>query len=481
MSDNLQRQLRRWLNRIISNAASFLLALTLALIVWFVAVQQQNPFEQGEVGSIIVIPSNIPSGLVFFGGQNESVRVEVRAPKRTFSVLQSDSFLAQVDLSELKAGETEVPVQVSHPDPDVKIVDVRPTEITVRLEELLSKTLTVQVQVMDTAPFGYESNTPIITPTTVTITGAAPYVDDVRSAVVAVFLRDARQTVQREQAVSLRNAEGNPTRFVEVVPGTISVTVPIVQRAGFADVAVRVRWEGDVAAGYRIGNVAVDPEILTVFGAPDAIAELPGYVETVPVVIENAQADVVERLPLILPESVSAFGVQSVLVRVTITPIEDSRTVERTPVIQGLTPGWTVQVSPPMLEVIIAGPLARLDVLRTEDVRVVIDVANLGTGTHTVTPLVILPEDIRQESLVPNAVEVEIIAPTPTATPTWTVTPTTTPTATLTETPTPETLSEDYEVQDAIAAPLATLIPDSTITPTASPTEPASGGDRPVR
>ena len=110
MSDNLQRQLRRWLNRIISNAASFLLALTLALIVWFVAVQQQNPFEQGEVGSIIVIPSNIPSGLVFFGGQNESVRVEVRAPKRTFSVLQSDSFLAQVDLSELKAGETEVPV-----------------------------------------------------------------------------------------------------------------------------------------------------------------------------------------------------------------------------------------------------------------------------------------------------------------------------------------------------------------------------------
>ena len=397
-------------------------------------MQQENPLQRGEV-TLRVSVANVPAHLVLFGDIGDQVRVTVRAPKRTLEALRPDHFTAYVDLSNASAGIQDVPVQVMHPDPEVEILEKRPSRVRVRLEQVLTKTLTVRAEVLDSVPFGYEWSTPVITPTTVTITGAAPYVQQVASAVVEIYLRGAKQTFSREQMVSLRNAAGDPTGFVELVPRVVSVTVPIVQRAGFRDVPVRVRWQGQPAPGYRISNVTVEPSIVTIYGSPADIEAVPGFVETSPVVVEGASGDVVERLPLNLPESISAFGVQSVQVRVSITPIEGGLTLERVPVIQGLRAGLTAHVSPQSVDVIIAGPLPRLDALRAGDVRVILDLSDLAVGTHTITPTVVLPEGIRLESKVPGTVEVDIEVSTPTPTPTPTPIPT--PTDTPTQTPTP--------------------------------------------
>ena len=432
--------LKRWVRRLAANAGSAALALLLALVLWVIAVQQENPLQRGELSAPLrVSAANVPPGLVLFGDINAQVRVWVRAPRRTWETLRPDSFTAFVDLSNAGPGIQDVPVQIVHPDPDVVVLDKQPARVRVRLEHVLTKTLTVRADVLDSVPFGYEWSSPIITPTTVTITGAAPYVQQVASAVVEIYLRGAKQTFSKEQTVSLRDAAGDPAGFVELVPRVVSVTVPIVQRAGFRDVPVRVRWQGQPAPGYRISNVTVDPQIVTIFGSPADIESIPGFVETLPVVVEGANADVVERLPLTLPESVSVFGVQAVQVRISITPIEGGLTVERAPVIQGLTPGLTAHVSPETVDVIIAGPLPRLDSLRVADVRVVLDLSGLPVGTYTITPTVVLPEGIRMESMIPGTVEVdiELSTSTPTSTPTRTPTPTSTPTPTPTATETP--------------------------------------------
>jgi YbbR domain-containing protein len=431
--------LRRLTRRLAANAGSALLALVLALVLWVIAVQQENPLQKSELATPVQVgAANVPAGLVLFGDIGTQVRVWVRAPKRTWETLRADSFTAYVDLSNASPGIQDVPVQVVHPDPDVVILDKQPARVRVRLEQVLTKTLSVRADVLDSVPFGYEYSTPVISPTVVTITGAAPYVQQVSSAVVDIYLRGAKQTFSKEQTVSLRDASGDPTGFVDLLPRSVSVTVPIVQRSGFRDVPVRVRWQGQPAVGYRISNVTVDPQIVTVYGNPTDIEAIPGFVETLPVVVEGASADIVERLPLTLPESVSVFGVQAVQVRISITPIEGGLTAERAPVIQGLSAGLSVKVSPETVDVIIAGPLPRLDSLRVEDVRVILDLSGLLVGTYSITPTVVLPEGIRMESMVPGSVEVEIeiSTPTPTPTPTRTPTPTPTPSPTATETPT---------------------------------------------
>ncbi len=435
----------RW---IWNNLGSMVLALTLAIAVWVVATYEENPSVKGLFPEPIPIEViNKPEGMILWPEISEEVRVTIRAPRSSWENLSPNKFRAVIDLSGLTAGVHEVPVQVECLDRAVKILEKKPDKIGIRLEERREKEVAVRVEIMDNPPLGYAARTPMAIPPTVKVSGPASMVDQVAEVVAQLYLRDARETVKRSVALSARNDTGEPVGWVEIEPAEVQVQVPIEPTPGFKDVAVRVIWEGQVARGYRIGNVSVSPSIVTVVGSPSAIEKIPGYLETAPIDISNAREDVVERVPLNLPEGVTVLGEQGVLVEIKVTAIESSLTVHRKLTIQGLSPGLWATPSPDTVDVILSGPLPKLDALKPEDVRVVLDLFELEPGTHKVKPDIIAPEGLKVESVLPSTIEVEIsvVPPTPTPTPVATETPTPTPALpapTPTATPTPALLPQ---------------------------------------
>jgi len=425
----------RWLWE---NLGSMVLALTLAIAVWVVAIFEENPSVKGLFPEPIPIEViNKPEGMILWPEISEEVRVTIRAPRSSWENLSPNKFRAVVDLSGLTAGVHEVPVQVECLDRAVKILEKKPDKIGIRLEERREKEVAVRVEIMDSPPLGYAARTPMAIPPTVKVSGPASMVDQVAEVVAQLYLRDARETVKRSVALSARNDMGEPVGWVEIEPAEVQVQVPIEPTPGYKDVAVRVIWQGQVAPGYRIGNISVTPSIVTVVGSPWAIKNIPGYLETAPIDISNAREDVVERVPLNLPEGVSVLGEQAVLVEIEVMPIESSLTVQRKLTIQGLRSGLWATPSPDTVDVILSGPLPKLDALKPEDVRVILNLFELGPGTHKVEPTVIVPEGLKVESVLPSTIEVEItVAPPPTPTPTPVATETPVPTPTLT-TPTP--------------------------------------------
>jgi hypothetical protein len=140
---------------------------------------------------------------------------------------------------------------------------------------------------------------------------------------------------------------------------------------------------------------------------------------TEPISIEGRTEDVVERLLLELPPGVSMFDPPEPVVQVTIEidPFYDSVTVTRTLTFQGLSNGLTAVASPKDVEVILSGPRPRLSSLLPEDVRVVLDLSDLRLGDEEqLEPLVVAPEGIRVESIIPSVIQIRIErkpAPTP--------------------------------------------------------------------
>jgi YbbR domain-containing protein len=229
---------------------------------------------------------------------------------------------------------------------------------------------------------------------------------------------------------------------VDWTPREIEVQVPIEQQLGFKDVSVRAIVAGQVAPGYWISNITVKPSAVTLIGSPDALAELTGYAETNVVDVSQAQEAVTERVTLNLPEGVSVVpasdaGGEGIQVVVEVAATMGGRTVQRWIEVQGLAHGLQAQPSPEWVDVILSGPLSQLQALRTQQVQVMIDLFELAAGTHRVQPTVIVPGGLKVESIVPNAIEVEIrvIPPVPLITPTFTPVPT--PTARPTAAPTP--------------------------------------------
>lgn len=428
------------MNRLLANLGALLLSLILAVTVWVVAVQDENPIITADYQTPIPVTLRGPdAGLSIVNQPLTQVTLRLRAPRRTWEErLRAQDFIVKADLAGLPAGRHDVVLEADYPGDEVDILEIKPDSLVVTLEAITSRKVPVQVEVIGEPAFGYDWRSTTVTPTQVTITGTESVVNDVKNALVEVALRGARSTLERGQPVTLRNAQNEAvTAVLEVAPRTVQITVTIAQRAGYRDFSVRVPYTGAPAQGYQISGILVEPSLVTLRGSPSAFEELPGYVETMPIDLDNAVEDIRAQVALNLPESLAAVGLNSVGVNIQVDPILISRSYEVEPVIRGLSPGLTRTVPLRTVNVVVSGPMPLLDALDAGQVQVIADLSGLGLGVQQVPLSPVVPEGVSVVNLSPEQINITI-AELPTPTPSLLLTVTITPTVTLTPAITPD-------------------------------------------
>jgi YbbR domain-containing protein len=409
-----------WLSR---NIRTFALAFFFALAVWVSAVTAADPDETRP------FPASIPieivgqdSSLVITNVYSRQIDVVLRAPQSVWRQLtaKNNSVRAVVDLSNLGAGDHQVPIQVQVNVQPVRILSTSLESLDLVLEPLISRTLPVEINLTGTPSTGYQAQPMQLSSTEVVISGPESIVKRVEKVNASLDIAGVRQNVEAE--VNLRAVDGNNLLIdaLNLTPATIKVKVPVIQQGGYRDLAVKVVVNGRVANGYRLTSILVNPPVVTVFSSNiDLINSLPGYVETAQLNLNGVSAAIETRLTLNLPEGISLLGDQDVLVQVGISAIEGSLTINDRPVsVEGLSPGLTAAISPKTVDLYLSGPLPLLDTLITTDVLVKVDVTGLVPGTYQLTPNVtIMVLGIRVESILPGTVEVVISKGIPTPKP----------------------------------------------------------------
>ena len=421
---------------LVSQLGSLVLAAILAVTVWVVATNDANPSRQAPYpGALPIEFTNRADNLLVFHQSEDTIRVEIRAPDASWNQLRPGSFHVIADLRSLEAGQHTVNLNVRVDDPRVTVTSIDPQSIDVQLELLKSRQLDVRSDVLDAAPPGYTSRSPVVTPSQVTLNGAAVLVDQVNDVAADVYLRGSKAPIQRDVTVLARDAQGNLVQGITITPATVNVSVQVEQRVGFKDVSIRAVLKGAPAAGYWVSNISVNPSTATIVGSPDAMSKVAGFVETVPIDITGGTADVSRRAVLSLPEGLSVLNNEGITVQVSVTPILGGQTVRRKVTIQGLARGLTASISPDSVDVILSGPVPTLQSLAPEDVQVSVDSTGQTPGVYVVKPRVLqVPDPLKAQSIVPDSVQVTVLALPPTATPTATPTPPVTATVSVTAT-----------------------------------------------
>jgi len=402
----------RWLW---GNLGSLLLAFILATAVWIVAVISEDPTDTRELPSPIAIDYiGLRQGLLIVGDPPPtSGRVTLRAPLSVWDLIGLDSVGLTVDLTGLEEGTHSLEVRPILNVEPARVEDHQPLSVTVTLEPAATTSVDVEVVTLGEPQLGYRTSAASASPARTILLGAVSQVDQLASVRAEVNVSDRREDFEQEVTLVALDSAGDRLLGLQFDPARVLVSVQIEPRERFQLVSVVPNLEGEEAlseAGYRLTDVSVTPEVVTVFSAdPEALEALPGFVLTLPLDLSGATGDLERRLSLDLPEGISPVENQGVLVRVSIAPVEGTITLSRVVEVRGLAVGLFAQLSPEAVDIILTGPLPTLNSLQLEDVRVIVDLLDLGPGTHQIPPQVIISQtDVENEPVFPATIEVTI-------------------------------------------------------------------------
>lgn len=399
----------RW---VIDNLSLLALALFGGVAAWALVSLSADPFvDRALVFKVAQLGGDARADVSITTTLPPTVTVNVHGQTSSVQALENGSLTLNVDLRQLPAGEGILPLTPTLDAPALSLVSVQPATARFAVVPLVSQPFTVNITVQGAPGLGFRVGAAQVTPPQVVVTASREAISAIASVDAVISADGARSSIEQNARVFARAVDGTAIGGVRLSSEFVQARVTLEQLSNYRDLPVVVRWRGQPADGYAVTSITAEPQIVTVFGAVDAIQNLKGYVETQEVSITGAKANVSEKAGLIMPPGVSLVnGPQMVAVSVSVDTVQGSRTIKRAPVVIGVTQGLTATVSPESINLVLIGPLPRLAALTEDDVRIVLDVTGLSAGNYQLTPRVILPDGVLAQSLVPTSVQVQLAA-----------------------------------------------------------------------
>ncbi|MFI5266492.1 MAG: YbbR-like domain-containing protein, partial [Chloroflexota bacterium] len=385
------------------------IALVLGFATWMVVTWQQNPFREDWLGQTVPVEvTHLPTGMVEVGKLGE-VRVRLRASQDAWSNVKPADFKASVDLSRQTSGIHSVDVKVETSG-EYQVVDWDPKKVTVRLEPLAQASAPVQLRVTGNLPDGYILRSQTVTPDQVSVSGEQDLVQTITQAAVMTNLDGINGNVTLDVTPALLDDKGQPITGLQFSPSTVRVSLEIDRQIGVKTVPIRVATQGQVASGYWLSSLTVNPQTVTITGGPTALSKV-DFIDLPPLDLTAAKGDVSRTTKLTAGTGYSLVSDTSVEVKALIQPL---RTTEVLPIgvaVQGVGPGLEAKLSPPTVEVTISGLGPALSALKPGDISAVVSAQGLTAGPHTLPVRLNAPGSVSLDATNPAQVTVALAPP----------------------------------------------------------------------
>jgi YbbR domain-containing protein len=274
-----------------------LLALLLAFALWLYVSNEQSPLREKTL-TIDLENSGLEQGLVISGGMPETVKVRVQGNRNQLANLVPDDFSAVVNIPAGRTGDFTIPVQVNVPT-GLRLAQVTPDEVSISVDSVAEKQVTVAVSLRGTPGQGYTALAPFYQPDMVFVRGPTRVLEGIKQATALIDIQGAVQDVDQVLQVSVGNSN------VTLEPSTVRVVVPIVEMVPTKIVPVMIQVTGSPAAGYYVKSTVSDPVSVQLSGQPETLIPI-SKINTVPLDITGVDKSFAIEVGLAVPQGVIA-------------------------------------------------------------------------------------------------------------------------------------------------------------------------------
>ena len=376
-------------------------ALAIAVLA-FVAVAETNQEAIVTFRVPVERPAEVPAGYVLRATLGD-VAVRLHGPQGAIAKLAQGDIhpvpdLAQADLT--RNDVQNVALRVPLADPAV-VAETDPPTVPLRIEKIVSRSLTVQVKFANDPPPGFQPGGPSFSSSEVRITGAQSLVATVAAVFATLRFGDTPIDIATSADAVPVDAAGTAVDGVQSDPPTVQVSVPVLSTTSTRTVPVLWTVRGSVAAGYWISRVTTDPVAVQVQGTPDKLAPL-DRVETAAIDVTGLTANKSFRVPLLLPSGVTLLQPTDATVGITVVQLSGTRPFPVVAVVAtGVGAGLVGETDPSTVSVVISGPASTLATLGPNDVTATVDASGKGLGSYPADVVLKVPAGLTATSLQP--------------------------------------------------------------------------------
>ena len=279
--------MNRLKNLLTNNLALKIISVVIALMIWLVVVNVDDPIDSQTYRAIPVQVKN--SG--YIESMNKTYRIEdedstvsvILKGKRSVIKNRQNDITAAADLTQiidLDSDPVMVPVTVTCPGVEAEDITVIPGNIPVIIEDAASIDPMVSVNTSNIKPAnGYEVGEISVNPENIVITGPKTIIQQIDRVVAEVEVNGISQdtTVQAKLKIVDKNKEElseAKMSYLKFSSGSANVNVDIRLWEVRDGVKLKADYKGSVPSGYQVSETTTTPEEISVAGSPEALEAL---------------------------------------------------------------------------------------------------------------------------------------------------------------------------------------------------------------
>ncbi len=267
--------------KIFNNIGLKILALLIAVLVWWVVMNIDDPLVKKTISGIPVELRNdqelTDKGYIYEVDSGSIITITVWAPDSVAKDLKASDFAAYADLSQLNpltdSANIEIECIKSDVKNDIKEINSKTQVVKLSIDNKQSADIAVTIDISGTPADGYVIGDSSISQNKIQVTGAASIVDTITSAVISYDVSSMMQSVSEMVAPVFYDAEGNVvnTSSLQLSRNTLRLSVEIQPTKW---VSVTIVPSVTTAEGYKMKGYSQNIDQVKVAGTAESLANL---------------------------------------------------------------------------------------------------------------------------------------------------------------------------------------------------------------